>query len=334
MSDETRLSNKEFEEALEKHKAELKRREKLRVELEKGNEQYKKDVVIDLYNKLKVTGFPEKLIPAHLVRLLEGYISKKTIYRSIEEITRTIISSNSVMTQNDDEKVIEQSSISEDEQKKQPLLVTNNGETESIDQKSEYDLDAIHGGKTLSQMQREANLKKLADCEIDEKVEDTLENPRNGPQIHTSTPTPMPFLSNKSPEYRELRARYDEAQEMIRQMAEDRDESEKKAAIWSKKYHSRKGDEKDREIQRMKVEINNLRVMLSDVDRTSLEKEGYKEIEILKLNQDTTRMIQEISGKSQRTFFLLVHTKTMQIRAAKTDVQMHIVQARRNAGVI
>ena len=120
---------------------------------------------------------------------------------------------------------------------------------------------------------------------------------------------------------------------MVSQMAEDRDTAIKNEKIMSSKYNQLKGGSIAEEVRRLKVENNNLLTLLSDVDKAYLEKEGYKEVEVLKLNQDTIRMIQEVSGKSQRTFFLLVHPKTMQIKAAKTDVQMHIVQARRNAGL-
>lgn len=306
--------------------------ESFKVEL-KDFEGNKKDKIIELAKLLEESGHPKESISEKVGDDLTGYLSKQYVRKVLgDEFKQKKFQS----TGNEG---ATSSAFNTAEENKKPLLVgadgniistieEDNGERDAVDQKAESALDEIYGGKSFSQM------KKEADREIDEEMEDTLENPHNGPQIHDSPPvTPMPLLSNISPEHRELQARYDEAQDMIRQMAEDRDTALSQAKQAVKQFNQLKGGSMAEELQRLKVENNNLKTILSDVDRTSLEKEGYKEIEVLKLNQDTTRMIQEVSGKSQRTFFLLVHPKTMQIKAAKTDVQMHIVQARRNAGL-
>lgn len=293
-----------------------------KLELQEQNSK-KKDRIQNLARILEEAGYDKEKISSQVTHDLKGQVDSSWVRKILGDEYKEKKFANV-----DREGVINPASTESEEQKKQPLLVTNNGETEHSDQKAESALDEIYGGKSFSQM------KKEADREIDEEMEDTLENPHNGPQIHDSPPvTPMPLLSNISPEYRELQARLDEAQDMIRQMAEDRDTALSQAKQAVKQFNQLKGGSMSEELRRLKVENNNLRTLLADVDKTSLEKEGYKEIEVLKLNQDTTRMIQEVSGKSQRTFFLLVHPKTMQIKAAKTDVQMHIVQARRNAGL-
>src|SRR5690606_746307 len=64
--------------------------------------------------------------------------------------------------------------IGNDPDQKKPIEITNDGsQITSSDEKSSeyYDLDEIHGGKSLEQMRREAN------HEIEEDKEGTLENP-------------------------------------------------------------------------------------------------------------------------------------------------------------
>ncbi|KAA2281222.1 hypothetical protein [Candidatus Nitrosocosmicus sp. SS] len=212
-------------------------------------------------------------------------------------------------------------------EQKKPLLVTNNGET--TDQNAENTLDEIYGGKSFSQM------KKEADIEVADDKEETLENPANGLQHHRQPTTPTTaFLSDKSPEFRAMEARMDEMTQTMNQLVEDRDTARQQTESWSKKFNQVKGGLMAEEDRRLNVENSNYRVLLQDVDRESLAKEGYKKVEVFKLQQDTIRMLKEVSSKSERTFFLLVHTKTMQIKAAKTDKEMHQIQAKRAAGVL
>lgn len=212
----------------------------------------------------------------------------------------------------------------QDEEQKLSLLVTNNGETLEEDLPNpNTEIDKIYGGKSFSQMQKEA------DREIAEDKDETLENPNNGPVPNNTTQ----FLSDKSPEFREMAARLAEQDIMIRQMAEDRDTAREQAKIWSSKFNKLRGGSLEEENRRLKVECSNLNSILGDVDKKSIEEEGYKEIEVLKINPLTINLLLDVSRKSQKTLFLLVNPKTMLIKGVKTDVLMHSIQAKRAAGV-
>lgn len=208
---------------------------------------------------------------------------------------------------------------SEQQQKHAPLLVTTNGETvDPHEAESAAELDEIYGGKSLNQMKKEAAR------EVNEDKEETLENPKNR----------VPLLTDIPPDVKQILAEYESMKLTMNQLVEDRDTAIKNESIMSSKFNKLRGGVLEDELRRLKVENNNLHTLLSDVDKNSLAKEGYKEIEVLKMEPGTTRLLNEISNKSQRTFFLLVHPKTMQIKGARTDVQQHQIEAKRAAGVL
>ncbi len=284
--------------------------ESFKVEL-KDFEGSKKERIINLANILKESGYDEEKISEKVGNDLTGYLSKQYVRKVLGDEFKQkkfqSISSEGVT-----------SSATNTEEKKQSILVTTNG-YETGDQEGESSLDEIYGGKSFTQMRREAQ------GEVKGEDEEPMEKPKNR----------VPLLSSIPPEVREKLARSDEMEEMVRQMAEDRDAAIKKEAWMAKLYNQHRFGAKDQELQRYKIEVNNLRTLLSDVEKDSLAKEGnqYKEIEVFKMDPGTTRLLNEISSKSQRTFFLLVHPKTMQIKGAKTDVQMHVLQAKREAGI-
>ncbi|MDF0681931.1 MAG: hypothetical protein P0116_13315 [Candidatus Nitrosocosmicus sp.] len=297
--DEKRRKGIHYKTALESFKVEL-----------KDFEGSKKERIINLANILKESRYDEEKISEKVGNDLTGYLSKQYVRKVLgdEFKQKKFQSINSEGAT---------SSATNTEEKKQSILVTTNG-NETVDQESESSLDQIYGGKSFTHMRREAQREVKGE-------EEPMESPKNR----------FPLLSDIPSEIREKLARSDEMEEMVRQIAEDRDAAIKKEAWMAKLYNQHRYGAKDQELQRYKIEVNNLKALLSDVDKESLVKEGseYKEIEVLKMDSGTTRLLNEISNKSQKTFFLLVHPKTMQIKGAKTDVQMHIVQVKREAGI-
>ncbi|MDR4490499.1 MAG: hypothetical protein R2685_06305 [Candidatus Nitrosocosmicus sp.] len=287
----------------------------------KGFEGRKKEIVLEGKNILEERGYDKEKISTTLGDVFEGYISRQYIRRVLGDEYKEISKRN----------INKELCETVSHQEKKPLLVTNNGETEAIDQNAENTLDEIYGGKSFSQMKREA------DYEIDEEMEKTLVNPRNlipdSLSDNNITTQSMPLLSDKSPEYREMEVRVKEQEKIIEEQNRRITKKDQDFFNLKRSYIQSRGETKDQEITQLKKKVTDYETQLLQIDRESLAKEGYKEIEILKLHQDTIRMMQEVSGKSERTFFLLVHPKTMLIKAAKTDKDMHQIQAKRAAGV-
>lgn len=234
--------------------------------------------------------------------------------------------------------------IGNDPAQKKPIEVTNDG-SQTIPQPSP--LDDVYGGKTHEQMKREEEItRQKANEEIQEDKEGTMENPSNmlreteNPAKESvvnnniTTQQPMSLLSDKSPEFRDLEAKYIEEKQIAAEQTALAKKNGDEAFKLKRILVASKSGALLEELKRIKVENSNLKTQMSDVDRDTLAKEGYKEVEVFKLQQDTIRMLQEVSSKSERTFFLLVHPKTMQIKAAKTDKEMHRIQALRNVGAI
>ena len=297
----------------------------------------KGEIIKEFAEFLKSKGIIPNMIASMITQKFKGRINRSYIQEILSGEYKRVYNKN--IEQNTSRyagnqhiggnKVLEQSSTDEN---KEPMAMTTDGQIVRNDEQttSTPNLDDIHEGKSFEQMKREneitaaAATRQRAEEEIREDGEETLENPRNS----------VPLLSANSPEVREKLARFDEMEQMVSQMAEDRDAAIEKEKITSSKYNQLKGGSMAEELRRLKVEYNNLKTIMSDVDKVTLAKEGYKEIEVFKLHQDTIRMLQEVSSKSERTFFLLVHPKTMQIKAAKTDKEMHRIQALRNVGAI
>jgi hypothetical protein len=210
-----------------------------------------------------------------------------------------------------------------EEQKDPPMKMTTDGQ---IVHDNNNPLDDIYVGKSYEQMKRENEItttKQQMGEKIRKDEEEALENPQNN----------VPLISDISPEIREKLARFDEMQEMVTRMAEDRDHAVSKHSEILKKYNQLKGGSKDEELVRLKVENNNLNSILKDIDRQVLEQSEFKEVEVFKIQPGTIRLLTDISNRSQRTLFLLVNPKTQLIQGIKTDVDMHKIQAKRNAGV-
>ncbi|KAA2282180.1 hypothetical protein [Candidatus Nitrosocosmicus sp. SS] len=224
------------------------------------------------------------------------------------------------------------------EQKASPIPMTTDGQIVHDDNP----LDDIHEGKTFEQMKREneitaaATTRQRAKEELQEDKEDTLENPQNliPDNLPISSSQPILLLSDQSPEVRDMKARLDEANKIIEEQNKRITKKDQDFFNLKRSYIQSRGEAKDQEITQLKNKVTTLETQLLQIDRESIAKEGYKEVEVFKLQQGTIRMLQEVSGKSERTFFLLVHPKTMQIRAAKTDKEMHQIQAKRAAGVL
>ncbi|MDN5844733.1 MAG: hypothetical protein L0H53_00490 [Candidatus Nitrosocosmicus sp.] len=310
MSDETRASNKAFEEALEKYKAELKRREELRVEKEQENEQYKKEAILDLYQKLKDTGFPEKLIPSRLVELLLGYVSKKHIYKTLEHLTSRILSPNSNRLQNDDKKEIEESSISQEEQKKK-LLIGNDGqilneETVTEDPEQQNPVSQIFNGKSEEQMKREA------DNEVDEDMEETQENPRNSNLI-TDIPEDL----------RSKLAQFDEIKQALEHVTEEKD-SYKDLYEKNRKLSPRLLMTENAEL---KTKNRQLETILNTSNEEVKKEFSYEFLEVRKLSALRDQQIRMTSANSEKTFFLWINPKTQEVLDVKTDKEHHRIEA-------
>jgi hypothetical protein len=231
----------------------------------------------------------------------------------------------------------------DEEGQKQPLLITNNGETETetVDQKPNP-LDEIHGGKSLEQMKREVEIRKTTDDKIDEEMQETLENPYNSNNTGS-----LHFLTDIPPEIREKLAAFDSMKLAFEEQKAISDKKSKdvfnlkrenlqlKSSIIAN-ANNNKDSNKDStsEIAQLKKKLTYLETELAEIDKESLQRDfQFKEVEIFKIHPDMITTLLDTSRRSQRTLFLVVHPKTMQIKDLRTDVKQHQIQARRNAGV-
>lgn len=301
--DDKRRKGIHYKTALESFKVELKDFE--------GN---KKDKILELAKLLEDAGFPKEHISSKVSEDLDGYLSKQYVRKVLGDELKNPSKARATSSANDDKKVLEESSI--DEPKK--LLIGADGQTltedpEHADEESNP-IDEIYGGKSRELMKREA------DTEIQEDKEETLENPANR----------IPLISDIPPELREKLAKVEEQDQLIAQLIEDRDHAIQKHQEISKKYHQIKGGSKDQEIQELKAKINNLNTILYESNEDVRKEQSYKEIEILKLSAQRDYQVRYLSSKCQKTIFLWVNPKTMEILDIKTDVEQHRIQAIRN----
>lgn len=206
-----------------------------------------------------------------------------------------------------------------EDEKKKPLLVTANGETVNENPESSQDeLDSIYR-KPIEQMRVETEAAK----EVQEDNEETLENPRN------VIPTKTNFISDNSPEIREKLARFEEQEQLIQQLVEDRDHAILQQEVLSKKYRHMKSGAQDQELYDLKAKVNNLQTLLNDSNQQVKTEDNYKEIEILKLDTQRVSWLLQTSKTSEKTLFLRVNPKTQEIIDVKTDKDMHRIQAQR-----
>lgn len=297
-----------------------------------------KDKILRLAKILDESGHPQETICAKVSKDISKYDIKERYVRQIlpEKYKRAYNRQNGTTADIDENKDIEQSNRTdirssahlETKEQKQPLIITNNGET--VDQIAESALDEIYGGKSFSQMEKEARR------EVEEDKEETLENPNNGPRVinNNNSNNNIPLLSDTPPEIREKLARFDEMEQALQEQKAIADQKGKDFFNLKRAYTQLRSGSKDEELTQLKNNLSNLQSELAEIDKESLEREfKFKEIEVLKIHPDTVRLLTDVSRKSQRTLFLIVHPKTMMIKGVKTDVQMHMTQARRNVGL-
>lgn len=141
---------------------------------------------------------------------------------------------------------------------KQLLLVTNDGEFETIDQKSESALHEIFGGKSFSQMEKEIRR------EIKKAREETPENLQNSVSLFTDIP----------PELREKLADYDSMKQALEEKDKILTHREKDTFLLRRRLAQLKSGSMAEDLRILKDENNNLKTLLSDVDKDTLAKEG------------------------------------------------------------
>jgi len=295
--DEKRRKEIHYKTALESFKVELKDFE--------GN---KKDKIIELAKFLEESGYDKDKIAEKVGDDLSGYLSKRYVrevlydeykqkkHANIQAQTEPLISNESGT-----------SSAYDTEKKK--LLVTANGQTVTEQDDPEHGdedsnpIDEIYGGKNLEHMKREA------DNEVDQDKEETLENPRNVSNLITDIPEDL----------RAKLAKADEQDEIISQLSEERD-SYKKEVEKIRKFSPRALSYENAEL---KAKNNNLETILNNSNEEIKRDHTYKEVEILKLSALRDQQIRMMSTKSQKTLFLWVNPKTMEILDIKTDTEQH-----------
>lgn len=90
-----------------------------------------------------------------------------------------------------------------------------------------------------------------------------------------------------------------------------------------------------KENEELKKQIRALQTKLDEIDKETIIEgdkllQGYKEIEILKLDDQRISWLMQTSRDSERTVFLLANPKTLEILQIKTDKEMHRIQALRD----
>jgi hypothetical protein len=298
----------------------------------------KGEIVKEFTEFLKSKGFIADTIASIITQKFKGKISKSHIQellsseykreynKDIEQNTIQLVRSGLI----DEKNRIEESSI--DKKKKQPVIaVTNSGS---------HEIDEIYGGKSLEQMRKEANR------EIEEDKEGTLQNPANmlretsNPAKESlvnntslSTPTTTRLLSDTPSEVRDMQARISELEEALRIQKEEAETKGKRYFELKRKYLQNSPENLRRENAELKVMLNNLKTLNeeSTINNNESVKEelDYKEIELFKLDSTKVTWLLKTSKESERTVFLVINPKSMEIVDVKTDKEMHRIQRRR-----
>jgi len=298
----------------------------------------KGEIVKEFAEFLKSKGFITDTISGIITQKFKGKVSKSYILeilsseykreynKNIEQNTIRSVRSELI----DEKNRIEESSIYKKE--KQPVItVTNSGS---------HEIDEIYGGKSLEQMRREAN------HEIEEDKEGTLENPANmlretpNPAKESlvnntsfSTLTKTKLLSDTPPEVRDMQALISELEEALRIQKEEAETKGKRYFELKRKYLQNSPENLRRENTELKVMLNNLKTLDEETtinNNESVKEElGDKEVELFKLDSTKVTWLLKTSKESERTVFLVINHKTMEIVDVKTDKEMHRIQRRR-----
>jgi len=313
--DDKRRKTIHYNTALESFKLELKHFE--------GN---KKERILNLAKLKEETGCPKEEISTRVGDDLEGYLSKQYVRKILgDEYKDPKLVRNQELSV--PLNVIEGATSSATDTAKRKLVITANGQTITQDpmcpEEENNPIDQIYGGKSHEQMMIEANK------EIEEDKEEGVINHQKNITFTTST------LSDKPPTYQNLVAELAETREALREQKANADEKGKRLFDLKREFLRNSPVRLQEEIINLKVKINNLETLLADVDRNALKDiGGFKEVEIYKLVTERISWLLQVSKKSQRTIFLIINPKTMEVKEIKTDVEMHRIQARRAVGII
>lgn len=281
-----------------------------KVELETF-EGSKKERILELAKLLEESGHPKETISERVGDDLEGYLSKQYVRKVLgDEFKNANKSREQAHIETNKEILCATSSATDTKEQKQPIAITNSGSQE---------LDQIYGGKTFEQM------KKEADQEIQEDKEETLENPRNLlPDTNTN-------ISDTPPEMRQVYARISELEEALRIQKEEAKQKGDAYFELKRKYLRNAPENLQRENMELKRMINNLQAINenSNSELIKTELNQIKEVELYKLKTEKVSQILLASKNSERTFFLRINEKLMEIIEAKTDKEMHRIQSQR-----
>ncbi|MGD9534828.1 MAG: hypothetical protein AB7V56_13805 [Candidatus Nitrosocosmicus sp.] len=319
MSEATELSEKRrrkiihYKTALESFKVELRDFE--------GN---KKDKILELAKLLEETGHPKETISERVGDDLAGYLSKQYVRKVLSDEykdPKQVRNQAQNVPLNVGERATSSAIVTNKENLQQPIIVTNTGT---------HEFDYIYG-KSREQMRHEAEAYE----EMKEDEEGTSENPLNILRTISNPPKESIAQTNKMisdtlTENRHLKARVIEVEEALRIQKEEADSKGKRCIEYKRQLKQNSLENVQRRIEEYERTIRNLKTIQTNYDDQTVKEElGYKEIEIFKLNTLRVSWLLQTSKTSERTLFLLVNPKSMEIVEVKTDKEMHRIQSRR-----
>jgi len=289
------------------------------------------DNIRRLAKKLEDSGHPLEKICAKVCRDVEKYeIDSRRVrevldtkYKQMKFEHKTLPSqgggsaSFGVVTnpaQNDE---IAESEQNQEQEIKKPILLSNDGSVVE-----ELDLDSSSSKETIDFHE----LKKQAAQEIREDKAETLDYSSSSSsslspqQIHHKLNQKIQLIQKLEAENQQLREDWQFEVKRNKKGLSDKIKVADTIVL--------------QENENLKKEVQGLKTKLEAIDNQVVKDsdkllQGYKEIEILKLDNQRLTWLMQTSRDSERTLFLLANPKTLEILQIKTDKEMHRIQALR-----